>query len=164
MVENVVHWTMWYIVQELLGFPAMGRKFLFVLKITLVGYIGCVCCVSVLLKIATKNFTWFLYQHAITQRLSRRFGGLLCWSGNFCHFTATFDDFPSIWVILPESSRYSMYSIVAADPAVSCNKNRPSLMNFPIIWDFPEQTHIYVQKYLQLSWIFGILTEIWLKY
>ena len=34
-----------------------------------------------------------------------------------------------------------MYSIVAADPAVSCNKNKPSLMNFPIIWDFLKQMY-----------------------
>ena len=47
--------------------------------------------------------------------------------------------FPSIWVILPEPSEYLMYSIVAADPAVSCKKNRPSLMNFPIIQDFSEK-------------------------
>ena len=54
--------------------------------------------------------------------------------------------FLSIQVILPKSSEYSMYSIVAADPAGSCNKNRPSLMNFLIIWDFPEQMHIYVTQ------------------
>ena len=49
--------------------------------------------------------------------------------------------FPSIQVV-PESREYSMYSLVAADPAVSCKKNRSSLMNFLIIWGFLECTQI----------------------
>ena len=33
-----------------------------------------------------------------------------------------------------------MYSVFAVDPAVSCKKNRSSLMNFPIIWVFPKRS------------------------
>ena len=50
-----------------------------------------------------------------------------------------------------------MYSILAADPAVSCNKNRPTLMNFPIICDVPSEcTYMYTNisdcpKYLESS-------------
>ena len=70
---------------------------------------------------------------------------------------------PSIQVVPPKSSEYSMYSIVAADPVVSCKKNRSGLMNFPIIWGFPEREHLSKCEYLWLSQIFGILTEIRLK-
>ena len=44
--------------------------------------------------------------------------------------------FLSIRVILPESCKYSMYSEFAVNPAVSCKRNRSSLMNFPIIGVF----------------------------
>ena len=56
--------------------------------------------------------------------------------------------FPSIWVILSESSDYSMYLIVAADPAVSCKKNRPSPMNLLIIRGFTERKHSSAHKYI----------------
>ena len=35
-----------------------------------------------------------LYQHAKIQRFFQIFRDFLCWYGNFCHFTAPFDDFP----------------------------------------------------------------------
>ena len=43
-----------------------------------------------------------------------------------------------------------MYSIFAVDPAVSCKRNRSSLMNFPIIQGFPEEEML---KYMQISQI-----------
>ena len=86
-------------------------------------------------KCLQKDLINFLYQRAVVQRLFQKFGNFLYWSGNFCHFPATFDDFP-------ESHEYSMYSKFAVDPAVSCKRNRSSLMNFPIIQDFPNREHL----------------------
>ena len=34
----------------------------------------------------------------------------------------------------------------AVNPAVSCKRNRPRLMNFPIIWDFLKTMYIYIHK------------------
>ena len=55
--------------------------------------------------------------------------------------------FLSIRVILSQIQWiFDMHSTVAADPAVSCNKNRPSLMNFPIIQEFSRvNVHLYTQ-------------------
>ena len=63
--------------------------------------------------------------------------------------------FPSIWVVSPESSEYLMYSIVAVDPAVSCKRNRFSLMNFPNIRGFPQEGTL---KYMR---IYLIVPNIW---
>ena len=70
---------------------------------------------------------------------------------------------PGIRVVLPKSSEYLMYLIVVADPAVSCKKNRSSLMNFPNIQGFPQREHLSTFEYLWLSQIFGILIEIGLN-
>ena len=67
-----------------------------------------------------------------------------------------------IQVVIPKSIEYLTY-LLAADPAESCKKNRSSLMTFPIILGFPKGEHLSTCKYLWLSQILGILTEIWLK-
>ena len=50
--------------------------------------------------------------------------------------------FLSIQVILPESINYSMYLRFAVNPAVSCKRNRSSLMNFLNIQGFPARRHL----------------------
>ena len=50
------------------------------------------------LKMSTKLFKLiFLYQHAKSQQFFRIFGKFLFWYGNFCHFTAPFDDFSRLF-------------------------------------------------------------------
>ena len=52
-------------------------------------------------------------------------------------FHCYFGQFSRVFrLFLPESNEYSRYSAIAVDPAVSCNRNRPSLINFLIIRDF----------------------------
>ena len=111
--------TIWSIVWKLLEFPSMADNF---------------C--SYFLQCLQKDLINFLYQHAKVQWFFWKFGNFLYWYGNFCHFTAPFNDFPE----------YSVYSSrilwiidvfeVCSGPAVSCKRNRSSLMNFPIIWGF----------------------------
>ena len=146
MVENVFHHTIWFIVWKLLWFPAMNDIFRLCSEIVLVGH-----CVPILLKMAMKTF-WLIF--SISTQIHSDCPEYL---EVFCAGLAIFAIsllllmiFPSIWVVLPKSSKYSMYSIVAADPAVSCKKNRSSLMNFPIIRGFPKREHVNVWKYLWL--------------
>ena len=48
-------------------------------------------------------------------------------------------NFLTIRVFLSESSEYSMYSVFAVNPAVSCKKIEPVKMNFPIIRVIPKE-------------------------
>ena len=94
MVENVVHHTIRSIVQELLWFPAMGKIWVLQWNSTCRLLQFSLLCFYIHWKWLTKKIVVnFIYQHAITQWLSQIFGCFLCWSGNFCCFTATFGDF-----------------------------------------------------------------------
>ena len=134
-------------------------------EIVLVGCCNFLDCISILLKMTMKTKFWLIFSISVQlhgdcpKNLGVSYAGLAIFAISLLFLMI----FPSIWVVLPESSEYSMYSIVAADPAVSCKKNRSSPMNFLIIQGFPEREHLCVCKYLQLSLILGILTEIWLK-
>ena len=48
----------------------------------------------------------------------------------------------------------------AVNPAVSCKRNRPRLMNFLINWDFLMTMYIYIHRYLQILQTFRMYSEI----
>ena len=140
-------------------FPALEIFFICPAQEILVIYnscpLLCLCIAKKLLRKIVINFSISAQWHS---DCPKKFGDFLCWSGKFCHFTAT-AIFWSIQVIPflvyictvthPKSDESSGYSRLAVDPAVFCNRNRPSLMNFPSIWDFPKSMYIYTHKISQ---------------
>ena len=161
--------------RKLHEFPALGKKIICTAQEILVIWLVVILCVSVLLK-RCYEILWLISLSACNDTVIvpkiRQFPVLIwqtlpfhCYSGQL---NQVFRVFPSLLRSGPNLilnlTNIRGYSSTTVDPAVSCNRNRTRSMNFPIIWDFPKRMYIYTHTYLWFSWIFGILTEIRLKY